>query len=426
MRNLGVYLEINGKFCHVGNIIGNSSADACFQYSKAYLESADSHPISIALPLSGEIFSPERTKNFFEGLLPEGFSRRAVADWIKADENDYLSILAVLGRECIGAIKIMESGDNEEDDGYELLSMDKVKELAAEGASRSTQILMETHLSLAGASGKVGLYYDEPTGDWYLPRGNAPSTHIVKQSHVRFSKMVLNEQMCMLTAKGLGIDVPESFIVNTGKGEDSDILYATRRYDRVFTGKGQAGNPEVPHRLHQEDFAQALGIPASEKYERTNSGYLRRMFELIRRNCTNPISAQNKLWKLICFNFMIGNTDCHIKNYSLLYGENLRQISLAPAYDIVATGVYDMTNEMSFFIDDELDIRRMNRSTFANASDEIGMTMNQTLKIFDEVAAGFESALSKAAETLMAEGFPGVAGLKDMILETGGYVNVQR
>ena len=180
MRNLGVYLEINGSFCHVGNIVGNSSADACFQYSKAYLESSDSHPISIALPLSGEIFSPERTKNFFEGLLPEGFSRRAVADWIRADENDYLSILAVLGRECIGAIKIMESGDNEEDDGYELLSMDKVKELAAEGASRSTQILMETHLSLAGASGKVGLYYDEPTGDWYLPRGNAPSTHIVK------------------------------------------------------------------------------------------------------------------------------------------------------------------------------------------------------------------------------------------------------
>ncbi len=426
MRNLGVYLEINGKFCHVGNIIGNSSADACFQYSKAYLESADSHPISIALPLSGEIFSPERTKNFFEGLLPEGFSRRAVADWIKADENDYLSILAVLGRECIGAIKIMESGDNEEDDGYELLSMDKVKELAAEGASRSTQILMETHLSLAGASGKVGLYYDEPTGDWYLPRGNAPSTHIVKQSHVRFSKMVLNEQMCMLTAKGLGIDVPESFVINTGIGEDSEILYATRRYDRDFTGKGRIGKLEIPSRLHQEDFAQALGIPASEKYERTNSGYLRRMFELIRRNCTNPIAAQNKLWKLICFNFLIGNTDCHIKNYSLLYGENLRQISLAPAYDIVATGVYDMTNEMSFFIDDELDIRRMNRSTFANASDEIGMTMNQTLKIFDEVAAGFESALSKAAETLMAAGFPGVAGLKDMILETGGYGNVQR
>ena len=127
---------------------------------------------------------------------------------------------------------------------------------------------------------------------------------------------------------------------------------------------------------------------------------------------------------LSLFKGIFGNTDCHIKNYSLLYGENLKQISLAPAYDIVATGVYGMTNEMSFFIGDELDIRRMNRNTFANASGEIGMTMNQTLKIFDEVAAGFEPAIEKAAESLMTEGFQGVTGLKERILETGGHRNI--
>ena len=424
MRNLGVYLEINGNFCHVGIIVGNSSSDACFRYSKTYLESADSHPISISLPFSVENFSPERTRNFFEGLLPEGFSRKAMADWIKADENDYLSILAVLGRECIGAIKIVENGNKEEEDGYELLSMDKVKELAAEGASRSTKILVETHLSLAGASGKVGLYYDKPSGAWYLPKGNAPSTHIVKQSHVRFSKMVLNEQMCMLTAKELGIDVPESFIVNTGTGEDAEILYATRRYDRVFTGKRQNGRLEVPCRLHQEDFSQALGIPASEKYERTNSGYLRRMFELIRRNCADPIVVQNKLWRLICFNFLIGNTDCHIKNYSLLHGENLGQISLAPAYDIVCTGIYNMTDEMSFFIGGELSIKRMNRQIFARASEEIGLTEKLSLKIFDEVADGFENALQKTSEALKSTGFGEAKDFAQRIIENSGYRNI--
>ena len=50
--------------------------------------------------------------------------------------------------------------------------------------AKSTEILLDTHLSLAGASGKVGLYYDEAGDSWYLPRGLAPSTHIVKQSHV--------------------------------------------------------------------------------------------------------------------------------------------------------------------------------------------------------------------------------------------------
>ena len=56
---------------------------------------------------------------------------------MKAVENDYISILAELGKECLGAIKIIE-GKDEAPSGYELL---------------------ETHLSLTGSIGKVGLYY---------------------------------------------------------------------------------------------------------------------------------------------------------------------------------------------------------------------------------------------------------------------------
>lgn len=51
------------------------------------------------------------------------------------------------------------------------------------GASKSAQFLAKAHLSLTGASGKTGLYYDNKDG-WYMPFGTAPSTHIVKQSHV--------------------------------------------------------------------------------------------------------------------------------------------------------------------------------------------------------------------------------------------------
>jgi len=83
------------------------------------------------------------------------------------------------------------------------------------------------------AYGKVGLYYDEKEEKWYLPIGEAPSTHIVKQSHVRLKKIVANEQMCLLTAKYLGIEIPESFIVTTG-GDDETVLFATKRYDRKF------------------------------------------------------------------------------------------------------------------------------------------------------------------------------------------------
>ena len=69
---------------------------------------------------------------------------------------------------------------------------------------------------------------------WYQPNGDAPSTHIVKQSHVRLSDIVTNEQLSLTTASKLGISIPESFIINTGAARDEEILFATKRYDRMI------------------------------------------------------------------------------------------------------------------------------------------------------------------------------------------------
>ena len=424
MKKYLVYLEIMGTPQLVGSIYGNGFRDAVFQYSRDYITSENSLPISVSLPFSENPFSTEETKCFFEGLLPEGFSRKSVANWIKTDEEDYLSILQALGRECLGALMIVKEGDVLQESGYKLLTLDKVKELASEGATKSTQILMETHLSLAGASGKVGLYFDDDNNKWYLPEGKAPSNYIVKQSHVRLSGIVLNEELCMLTAKELGIDTPKSFIINTGKGKEYEVLFATNRYDRVTSSEKRIKGLKVPFRLHQEDFAQAMGISSNQKYETKKNGYLSRMFEIIREYTTNPIAEQMKLWRILCFNYLIGNGDAHVKNYSLLYSENLKRITVAPAYDIVCTRCYNLRDEMSMFIGNEIYFKNIKRATFIEAAKEAGLTGNVALRIFDEVADGFETALEKASENLEETGIAGVCELKNKILEYSGYKNI--
>ena len=117
---------------------------------------------------------------------------------------------------------------------YQKLTIDEVSQLAREGAMETAELVTKSHLSLAGASGKVGLYYDENNKDWYLPKGAAPSTHIVKQSHVRLDGIVTNEQLCMMTAGNMGIEIPESFIVNVGDGRDEEVLLATKRENRLW------------------------------------------------------------------------------------------------------------------------------------------------------------------------------------------------
>ena len=424
MKTLNISIEIEGKENFVGRIEGNSAQDATFTYSKEYLESGHS-PISISLPLQKGPFSPDATANFFEGLLPEGFARKSVSDWLHASEDDYLTILQALGEECLGAIRVYgEKGSSSAD--YEELTLERVKALAREGISETTEMVVEAHLSLTGASGKVGLYYEESSGKWYLPKGTAPSTHIVKQSHVRLGKIVTNEQLCMMTAKALGLEVPESFIVNMGSAEEGDVLFATKRYDRVFTKAcANVGTIPRPLRLHQEDFAQALGIPAKEKYEQGGGLYLKKVFEVVKNYCLDPISDIQKLWDIIVFDFLVGNTDNHIKNISLLYTPDMRGVRLAPAYDIVSTCVYKESSRMTAIgIGGEFDINKIGLSEFAAAAQEAGLAKKLATERLENMASHFEKALKDSARLLEEKGFIGARGIGEDILKTGGYKNL--
>ena len=420
MKEVSVSIEINGTQTHVGSISGDTIHDARFKYDREYVD-AELPPISVSLPVSKESFSPEATRNFFEGLLPEGFARKSVADWIHSSENDYLTILKTLGSECLGAIRISDGDDVTA--SYEKLSLDEVKALAREGVSKSTELVTEAHLSLTGASGKAGLYYDNSNDSWYKPKGNAPSTHIVKQSHVRLMGIVTNEQLSLNTASMLGIDIPDSFIVNTGDAREEEILFATKRYDRFIDGDSRIINGlACPYRLHQEDFSQALGIPSQDKYEKGDMRYLPKLFDALRSNAANPIEDQLKLWDILVYDYLVGNTDNHIKNLSLLYSNDLRSIRLAPAYDIVSTAIYSGSNrEMAIGIGGERNIDVIGRNHFANAASDAGLNPRIALKRFDMMADRFEKALSTAAENLSKEGYFNAKVIKEKILKHGGY-----
>lgn len=420
MRSLVVQIELNGENVYVGDIVGNDSDDACFTYAESYADDPSHRPISISLPLEKRTFQSKATRNFFEGLLPEGFTRRCVAKWMHTDERDYLAILAGLGQECLGAIKVTDESGKEITPEYRRLTEDEVQKLAKEGATESAELVTKAHLSLTGASGKVGLYYDGKS--WYLPIGEAPSTHIVKQSHVRLKGIVANEQLCLLTARKLGIEIPESFIIHLGSSEDEDMLFATKRYDRKISGNCKIldGMP-MPHRLHQEDFSQALGISADEKYEKDNSGYMRKMFEILRNYSADPIADQMKLWDICVFHYLVGNTDNHIKNLSLLYNEDLKAIRLAPAYDIVSTMIYESSTEnMALSIDGIYRINDITRESFEKEAVHVGLGSKMAMKRFDAMVRDFPDALRASADELSQQGFDKTEEFCERILRTGG------
>lgn len=426
MRKLFVFIEIEGKEHYVGEIFGSSADDACFSYDDEYI--AAGYPsISISLPTSMKRFTAEKTKIFFEGLLPEGFARKSVAAWIHAKEEDYLTILSVLGSECLGALRVSAEREFSKSASYRRLSIDEVKSLAREGVSKSTELVIATHLSLTGASGKVGLYYDQNNDAWYQPLGLAPSTHIVKQSHVRLAGIVTNEQLSLLTAKKLGIETSESIVVNTGAGNDDEVLFATRRYDRVVASKNiiHIDNLVRPNRLHQEDFAQAMSIAGKDKYENKGRTYFSGIFNVLRSNVANPIRDQVRLLDILIYDFLLGNADNHIKNLSFLYSENMKNIRLAPAYDIISTVIYSgSSREMALGINGKRNIRDISRDDFLAVAPLAGLSRKMVSNRFDTLADKFQAALTDTAAFLQSQGYKDAVPIKEKILKYGGYSQI--
>ena len=142
------------------------------------------------------------------------------------------------------------------------------------------------------------------------------------------------------------------------------------------------------------------------------------MFKLIKRVSGNPLADQLKLWDAIVFNYLIGNTDGHVKNFSLLYNENLAAIRLAPLYDIVSTVVYpESTRHMAFSIGGETLIDKISRENFRDVAKRIGASEKILLEHFDELSESFERALNIATEQLESEGLTNAPTMRDLILK---------
>lgn len=88
--SLTVLFEINGVMTKAGSITGTDYNDAVFAYDDSYIADKTHRPISISLPLSKKPFSAELTRNYFEGLLPEGFTRKSIADSMHSDSENVI------------------------------------------------------------------------------------------------------------------------------------------------------------------------------------------------------------------------------------------------------------------------------------------------------------------------------------------------
>lgn len=342
-RRLAVLVE--QELC--GTITEGPGLAYDFSYTDEWV--ADGRPpLSLALPSDGSEISQQRARAYFGGLLPEGGARRQIAEREGVDELDDIALLALLGRECAGAITIVPLADDGSFDANRgprstqwLDDGELTKLITSLRVAGSDDPVDRYSVSLAGAQLKRAVLVDIDNGKIGIPRGDELSSHILKLEPANYAGMSAVEHCMQHLASDVGLRASTTALRRVG---DEPILLV-ERYDRAPSTS--AGHPV---RLHQEDMCQALGRLSSQKYERYEDGAAKgptiaKILDLLRRHARPSVQQVDDFLRLLWFNVIIGNVDAHSKNYSLLYRRDMRRFQIAPIYDAICVSAFHAQEE---------------------------------------------------------------------------------
>ncbi len=169
-------------------------------------------------------------------------------------------------------------------------------------------------LSISGVQPKLSMKFDKKRNA-LIPVAQG-GEYILKSQVNAFSNIPENEQCCMDIAAEFKIDVPLHCLLSL---KDGSLAYTVKRFDR-----------ESGVKIHQEDFYQIL--EAEDKYK----GSVEQIGRKLKEISTAPGYDVQLFFERVVFNFIIGNGDAHLKNYSIAYRDR-ETVRLTPAYDIVCS-----------------------------------------------------------------------------------------
>jgi serine/threonine-protein kinase HipA len=179
---------------------------------------------------------------------------------------------------------------------------------------RLEAMLRATKMSIQGVQPKLSAVFNIRKSRFEIV--DKGGNFILKPQHHLFPELPQNEDVTMRLAETIGIEVPFHGLIYS---KDNSLTYFIKRFDR----KGRKGKIAV------EDFAQLAGMSRDTKYNFS----MEKLVKLVDEYCTFPVIEKAKLFKLVLFNFLVGNEDMHLKNYSIIVRKG--KIELSPVYDLL-------------------------------------------------------------------------------------------
>lgn len=144
--------------------------------------------------------------------------------------------------------------------------------------------------------------------------------YILKPQTDRYRHLPELEDVTMHLAEMARIDVVPHGLIRMKGGE---LSYITRRIDRTDRGE----------KLPMEDFCQLSNKLTEHKYR----GSYEQVAKLLRQYSSRPTFDLLSYWEVVLFSWLVGNSDMHLKNFSLYRPQGATGYQLTPAYDLLST-----------------------------------------------------------------------------------------
>lgn len=366
-----------------------------------------------AFSLAAIVLRPERqdgpeVQAFFENLLPEGELRHYLSQRTQTTSL-YGWLLEVAG-DTAGGFVLLPAGQPPQPPAYEATTWPA---LAAALNQRSAAAIdlqgADARISLAGAQDKASLaIFDD--GVPRLPRGTAPSTHILKPDIRRLAKVwhsAANETLVMRIAAACGLPTAEVFY------EPHTQACVVRRFDRLPRPDGTPNG--TLRRLVQYDLCQLAGTVSERKYEKEGGPGLVQCAALIRRYSSQPALDLRHLLNWLFFNLYVGNNDSHAKNLSVYHLPG-RGVMLTPFYDLLCTRLYPgLSPSFAFSIDGESRPGAVTRTQVEGLATALNMQPRFVLKLAADLAQRMPGAVAQAMASVRPGLPPAAQDLADRL-----------
>lgn len=309
-------------------------------YFDSWIDDEQGRPLSLSLPFTpgNQPYRGQVVTDYFDNLLPDSDRiRRRIALRYRTGGTSPFELLTTLGRDCVGALQILPAGEAPTDlmriVGRPLSESNiaqLLRETTATPHAGEHESVDNLRLSIAGAQEKTALLRLE--GQWLLPEGSTPTTHILKlplglvgnmRADMRTS--VENEWLCSKIIAAYGLPVAPCDIV---RFDDAKAL-AVERFDRRLASEGK-----WIVRLPQEDMCQATGTPGLDKYEADGGPGIDQVMEVLDGSSRATDDRRNFFLTQIIF-WLLAATDGHAKNFSIALLPGSRYVS-TPLYDVLS------------------------------------------------------------------------------------------